>query len=129
MVAREIRYYRDLFQEYHGVTQGGPLSPRISKVVVKAILCHWVDLVAENEFLPEGFWYMVEEKASFLYAGDGLVASANLVWIQWDFGVLIVLFEWVGIQTNVANMVAMVCQTGPVSGIQSTSDCGWCMTG
>ena len=68
------------------------------------------------------------DKAEFLNGDDGLITSTNPVWIQWLFGVLIGLFEQVGLRTNVTNMVAMVCQPGPIAGQQSTTSYGQQMT-
>ena len=47
----------------------------------------------DNEALPEGFGYVVSEKAAFFYADGGLVGSNNPVLLWWKFGVLIGLFE------------------------------------
>ena len=46
MAARDSGYYGDPFQGSRGVTQGDPLSPRIFNVIVDAIVCHWIRLVA-----------------------------------------------------------------------------------
>ena len=40
-------------------------------------------MVADNETGPEGFGHYVVDKAEFFYVDDRLVASTNLVWIQW----------------------------------------------
>ena len=51
-----------------------------------------------------------------------------MVWIQWAFDVLIVLLKWFVLQTNVDKVVAVVCQPGPISRLQSTSAYGRQMT-
>ena len=89
---------------------------------------HWVVMVAENEAGPDGFGYTVADKAAFLNGDDGLITSTNPVWLQSVFGVLIGLFEQVGLRTNVTNMVAMACQPGPIAGQQSTTSYGQQMT-
>ena len=48
------------------------------------------------------------------YAYDGLIFSNNQVWPQWVFDIIIGLFDKFGIITNVANMLEMVCHTGPI---------------
>ena len=45
MVARTVRYYREAFSEFWGVTQGEPLFPTIFNVVVDAVVHNWVLLV------------------------------------------------------------------------------------
>ena len=69
------------------------------------------------------------EKAAFLYSENGLIASTNPVWLHWEFDVLIGIFERVGIRTNVAKTVEMVCQPGPISGQHSSAAYEWRMTG
>ena len=48
MVARAGGYYCAPFKGFRGVTQGDPLSPTIFNVVVDAVLCHWVTVVAAS---------------------------------------------------------------------------------
>ena len=55
------------------------------------------------------------EKAELFYAYDGLISSTNQVWLKWGFDIIIGLFDKFGIITNVANMLEMVCHTGPIS--------------
>ena len=47
MVAWSGGYYVAPFRGEIGVTQGDPLLPTILKMVVDAVVCHWVSLVAE----------------------------------------------------------------------------------
>ena len=49
MVASSGGYFGRKFQGQSGVTQGYPLSPIIFKVVVDAVICHWVFVVAYLE--------------------------------------------------------------------------------
>ena len=42
MVAREVEYYGSPFKGQRGVTQGDPLYPTISNMVVDAVLQNWV---------------------------------------------------------------------------------------
>ena len=52
---------------------------------------------------------MVAEEADLFYAYDVLIASTNPMLLQCGFDVLISIFEKVGIRTNMAKMVEMVC--------------------
>ena len=115
MVERASGYYRYPFQGSWGVTQGGPMYPCIFNVMVYVIIYHWVGMVAENEAIPDVFRYMMEYNAAFLYYYDCLIESSNLVWLQWGFNVLISVYDMVGIRTNLAKKVAMLCQPGPIS--------------
>ena len=94
MAVMASRYYGCPFHVSRGVTQGGPLSPCIFNVVVDAIFFHWVGLVTENKASPDGFKYTVgEDSESFFSSNDVLVASTNLVWMQWDFNIIIGIFK------------------------------------
>ena len=54
MVAIARGYYCPPFKGNHGVTQGEPMSPTISNVVVYAIIRNWVMVVAPIEADKEG---------------------------------------------------------------------------
>ena len=48
MVSKDGGYFGCLFKGYQGVTQGNPLPPTIFKMVVGAIICHWVTVVTPS---------------------------------------------------------------------------------
>ena len=58
-------------------------------------------------------------KAAFFYADNGLVSSTDLGWLQYVFYTLTVLFEQVGLRTNVRNTMGMVCKPCRSSGVQA----------
>ena len=118
MESRASGYYWDPFQGYWGVTQGGPLPPRILNFMVDAIIRNWVGLVAENKAGPDGFGQMVADKVVLFYTDDGLIASTNTLCLQWSFDVLVSLFEQFRLIMNVAKTLVMVFQSGPISGQQ-----------
>ena len=49
MVARAGGCYKLTFQGFRRVTQGYPLSPTILKVMVDAVVRHWVYVMVEGE--------------------------------------------------------------------------------
>ena len=83
--------------------------------MVDVIVCHWVGLVAENEAGPDGFEYTVVNKLVLFYVNDVLLYSTNLVWPQCIFNVIIGIFEWVGIITNVEKIMVMICKPGTIT--------------
>ena len=58
-------------------------------------------------------------QAALFYADDGMVASSDPRWLQWDFTTLVGLFDRVGLQTNVGKTVSMTCRPCPAAGNQS----------
>ena len=41
-----------------------------------------------------------QHQAALFYADDGMIASSDPRWLQWDFTVLVGLFDRVGLKTN-----------------------------
>ena len=60
--------------------------------------------MAENEEEPEGFGHAVTNKSALNYVDDVLVASTNLVWLHWLFGMTIGLFDRLGLWTNMESL-------------------------
>ena len=129
MVARAGVYYGEAFKGARGVTQGDPLSPTIFDVVVDVVVRHWVMMTLakvekRGERGSEG-----RHQAAILYMDDGMVASSDPCWLQWDFDTLVLLFERVGLRTNVWKTVSMVCRPCQASVTQSVAAYGRKMTG
>ena len=74
------------------MTQGDPLSPTIFKVVVDAVVCHWVTLAVEESDKRGERGKEVRHQAALFYADDGMVASSDPRWLQWAFNDLVGLF-------------------------------------
>ena len=51
-------------------------------VVLEAIVCHWLLLVASYEAVPEVLGRAIQKKLSFFYAEYGLVVSTRKEWLQ-----------------------------------------------
>ena len=98
------------------MTQGDPLSPTFFNVVVDAVVCHWVTLAVEE---AEKRGKEGRHQAALFYADDGMVASSNPRWLQWDFNALVGLFDCVGLHTNMGKTVSMTCRPFPTAGNQS----------
>ena len=64
------------------------------------IACHWVGIVADNKAGPDGFGYMLVEKAELFYRYDGLIDSINQVWLLWGLEIPILTFDWVNLRTS-----------------------------
>ena len=98
------------FQGYIFITKGEPLSPTILNIVVCAVLRHWLSVFSETEVEtgPEGFGRDVQRMVAYVYAKDGLIVSTRLAGIKWSFYILTELFDWVGLFTNVGDMVSIV---------------------
>ena len=110
IVVRADGYFGVPFKVYRGVTQGDPLPPTISNVVVDAVIRYWVVVVAPTEDGTEALGLSIQNLAAYFYAKDFLVVLNQPDRLHWAFDVLVGLFGWVGIRTNARKMVSMACQ-------------------
>ena len=94
---------------------------------------HWVTMALDKaEKRGERGWEGKHQAAltlTFLYADDGMVVSSNPRWLQWAFNALVILFERVGLRTNVENTISMVCRPCQAAGTKSEVAYGQKMTG
>ena len=67
-------------------------------------------LFVREEVGPNGFGQAVQWLAIFFYADDGLLASMRPTRLQAALGMLMGLFDRVGLRTKVNNMVGVVYQ-------------------
>ena len=81
----------------------------IFNVFVDAVISHWVTVVTPAEVGTIRIGLTTIDLAAYFYANNGLVASTQPERIHRPFDVVTGLFNWVGIRTNTANTVGMVC--------------------
>ena len=110
MVTRAGGYYGETFKGAWGVTHGCLLSPNIFNVVVDTVVRHWVTMALveaekRGERGREG-----RLQAALFYTDDGMVASSDPCWLHWAFDALVILFERVGMRTNVRKTASIVCR-------------------
>ena len=110
MVAREGGYYGTGFNGQRGMTQGDPLSPTIFNMVVDAVVRHWFTLAVKEAETRGERGRELRHQAALFYADNGMVASSNPLWLQWEFTTLVGLFDQVGLNTNTGKTVSMTCR-------------------
>ena len=110
MLSRAEGYYGPPFKVYHGVTQGDPLSPTLSNLVMDAAIRHWVMVVAETEVVTEELGLLIQELVAYFYSDDSILASMRSEILQREFKALAELFKRVELFTNMGNTVSMDCQ-------------------
>ena len=67
-------------------------------------------MVSREDTGPEVFGWELQKMVAIFYKDDGLLESPLLARIQECLDFLMEPFDRVGLQTNVKNMVGMVCQ-------------------
>ena len=109
MVERAGSYYGKGFKGGRRVKQGNPLSPTIFNVVVDAVVRHWLT-IAVKEAEKRGERGMESRHlAALFYSDNGMLASSDPQWLQWDFTQLVGLFDRVGLKKNCGKTVSMTC--------------------
>ena len=77
MVARASGYYGTSFWGERGMTQGDPLSPTISNVIVDAVVQHWVHGVVEKSEAQEKKGREARNQDALFYADGGMIALSD----------------------------------------------------
>jgi len=110
-----------IFKADRGVTQGGPLSPKIFNILVDAVVREWLrqlfgDKVARDGFDalgPDEEQRLIRLFVALFYADDGYIASRDPELLDRALLIIVGLFERVG-QTNTTKTEAMICTPGKI---------------
>ncbi|EJK77954.1 hypothetical protein THAOC_00175, partial [Thalassiosira oceanica] len=105
---RASKRYGEPFKASRGVTQGGPLSPKIFNIMVDAIVREWIRLllykgreeeteVTVSDSVAEPLNTLSILLALLLYADDAYIASTSRRVVQDSMDILTELFDRVGI--------------------------------
>ena len=107
-MARAGCYYGAPFKGSREVMQVSPLSPTIFNIVVDTAIQHWEMVVVGEDAGPEGFWRAVQNLFALFCAEDRLLSSPQPARLQEVLDALTVLFDRLGLRTNVNNIVVVV---------------------
>ena len=118
MVARAGGYYGASFKGDQEVTQGDLISPTIFNAVVDAVVRHWVTVMLEGAEERGKCGQEGRHHNALFYADDGMVALLEPQWLQGTFSTLVVMFDRVGLRTNLGKTVGMVCHLCQAAGNQ-----------
>ena len=98
MVCQAGGYYdKKPFKAGRGVTQGGPLSPRVFNIMVDAIIREWLRREVGIEAAQKGLGKKCSEFLAEFYADDGIIANREPERLQQSLDALVALFERVGL--------------------------------
>jgi hypothetical protein len=114
LVCRASGVYGDTFSAGRGVTQGGPLSPKLFNILVDAVVREWMDQMfggVAADAIPEDLMRTV---LAIFYADDAYVASRQPARLQEALDILVGLFRRVGLDTNTTKTKTMVCVPGRI---------------
>ena len=114
LVCRASGRYGRAFKQSRGVTQGGPLSPRLFNIVVDAVVREWLRRALGEEAAKNGVAAMAAKFIVLFYVDDGYIASRDPELLQKCVDTLVEIFERVGLYTNVDKTKAMTCLPGKI---------------
>ena len=98
-------------------------------MVVDAVIYHWAMVVDGEDAWPEGLGRSVQNMATLFYVDSGILTSSHLTRLEEVLDILTVLFDRVGLQTNMEKMVGMVWQLYRTAGSQYEEAHTWRVTG
>ena len=110
-------YNRESFRAGRGVTQGGPVSPRIFNILVDAVVRDWLwQLIDEGkeDVVANGLGEWAQYLLADFYADDALIQCQEADVLQRMIDTMVDLFERVGLVTNTDKTKAMVCVPGRI---------------
>ena len=102
------------FRARRGVTQGGPLSPRIFDTMVDAIVREWLRRTIGDGAMAAGIGEEIRSFLAAFYADDGLIQSRDPARLQTSLDTLVSLFERVSLRTNTSKTKTMVWVPGRI---------------
>ena len=117
LVCRAAKRYGEPFKASRGVTQGGPLSPKIFNIMVDAIVREWIRQLLytgreEETELSDSVAEVLNTLSiilALLYADDAYIASTSQQVVQDSMDILTELFDRVGLRTNTEKTKVMTC--------------------
>ena len=115
LVCRASGNYGVPFQAGRGVTQGRPLSAKLFNILVDAVAREWMQILwDESELEEEAIELRMATFFTIFYVDDAYLASRDPDFLQRALDVLVDLFTWVGLETNVKKTQTMICTPGRI---------------
>ena len=114
LVCRTMGRYGEPFKAERGVTQGGPVSPKVFNIMVDAIVREWIRELIGDEAASDGLNDAIRLLLAIFYADDGYIASRSKQQLQIAIDLLVDLFERVGLRTNTSKTKGMTCVNGRI---------------
>ena len=108
------------FRATRRTTQGCLTSPKFFNVAEENVVRYWLSITVEDDaVIHYGMGHAVGRIMGVFYVEDGLVRFQCLERIQGGIHVLISLFCWIGMMSNVSNSKAMTFHLGTICSVMS----------
>ena len=109
MVPKAGQYYGHTFSMGREVTQGNLIPPTIFNIVVDAVVRAALQEICGPQESQHGFVWEAEDPNICFYADDGRISGRNTILVQTALTAMVIMFERVGLQTNMSKTKAMIC--------------------
>ena len=94
------------------MTQGDLVSPTLFNIIVDAVIRETLQEICGPQEDQHSFGWLAGEHKIFFYADDGRKAGRYPIWVQAALMKMVMIFDRVGLQTNLNNTKAMICASG-----------------
>jgi hypothetical protein len=116
MVCRRLRNYGGPFHAGQGVTQEGPLSPKLFNILVDAVLGEWLRQLCDSCIMdPDELDLLMAAFSAIFYVDEAYLAAWDPNFLQVALTSLVSLFERVGLETNIKKTQTMICTPGQIT--------------
>jgi hypothetical protein len=121
MVCCALGNYGRPFHAGQGMTQGGPLSPKLFNILIDAVVREWLRQLRDGGIVdPEELDLLMAAFFAIFYVDDAYLAARDPDFLQVALNSLVSLFERVGLGTNVKKTQTMICTPGQITTQLST---------
>ena len=96
--------------------QGDPASPIIFNIVVDAVVRETLEVVCAPQEARNGMGWAAGERNLIFYADGERISGRDHIWVQDALAVPVVMFQRVGLETNLKNTKALVYTPGYIWG-------------
>jgi hypothetical protein len=122
MVCHASGNYGGLFCAGRGITQGGPLSAKLFKILVDSVVREWLCQLHDGGVADlEELDLLMAAFFAIFYVDDAYLATRDPDFLQVALTSLVSLFECIGLETNVTKIQTMMCTPGRITTQLSTN--------
>ena len=98
------------------MTQGYPVSLTRFNMIVDAVVRATLQDICGPQEAQHGFGWSAGEHTIYFYADNGQISGKDLIWEQAALTKMVIMFERVGLHTDLNKTKAMICTPGFIWG-------------
>ena len=119
-------YHGPQFRDTRVTNQGRLASPTLFNLPVDGVVRHWLSMKVEDDaFIQDRLGHAVGWRLGVFYENYVTLGLLDPGCIQGGLNVLIGLFLWIGVMTNITKSKIMTCQPGTIRSGMLEEAFGW----